>query len=65
VVAGIKAAKNKTEQDGMRACNIRDCAAIMRYFAFLEEELRKPDHGLDEYKGAMIVGNYRKEVDMF
>jgi Xaa-Pro aminopeptidase len=65
VVARLKAAKNKTEQNGMRACNIRDCAAIMRYFAFLEEELRKPDHGLDEYKGAMKVGDLRKEVDLF
>jgi Xaa-Pro aminopeptidase len=24
----------------------------MKYFAFLEEELAKPDHGLDEYVGA-------------
>ena len=65
VVAGLKAAKNKTEQEGMRACNIRDCAAIMKYFAFLEEELRKEDHGLDEFVGAEIVGNYRKEVEKF
>ena len=36
----------------MRACNIRDCSAIMKYFAFLEEELRKPNHGIDEFTGA-------------
>jgi Xaa-Pro aminopeptidase len=23
----------------------------MKYFAFLEEELKKPDHGLDEFSG--------------
>jgi Xaa-Pro aminopeptidase len=31
----------------------------MKYFAFLEEELNKPDHGLDEYSGARKVENYR------
>ena len=49
----------------MRQCNIRDCAAIMKYFAFLEEELNKEDHGLDEYKGAMKVGEYRTMGDKF
>ena len=49
----------------MQDANIRDCAAIMKYFAFLEEELKKPDHNLDEYKGAQIVGNYRAENDKF
>ena len=43
----------------MRQCNIRDCAAIMRYFAFLEEELKKPDHTLDEYTGARKMEEYR------
>ena len=46
-------------QEGMRQCNIRDCAAIMRYFAFLEEELKKPDHKLDEYTGARKMEEYR------
>jgi Xaa-Pro aminopeptidase len=43
----------------MRQCNIRDCAAIMKYFAFLEEELAKPDHGLDEFSGSQKVSAYR------
>jgi len=59
IVETIKAAKNTTEQAGMRACNVRDCAAIMKYFAFLEEELKKPDHGLDEYSGAMKMNHLR------
>ena len=50
----------------MRQANIRDCAAIMKYFAWLEEELQKPDHGIDEYDGAMKVLEYRKAgSDMF
>ena len=47
----------------MRACNVRDCAAIMKYFAFLEEELRKEDHGLDEYTGAQIMDEMRTHGD--
>ena len=43
----------------MRQCNIRDCAAIMKYFAFLEIELKKQDHGIDEFTGARKVEEYR------
>jgi Xaa-Pro aminopeptidase len=59
IVEHLKACKNKVQQEGMRNANIRDCAAIMKYFAFLEEELHKPDHGLDEYSGARMVEEYR------
>lgn len=55
----IKALKTEVERKGMQAANTRDCAAIMKYFAFLEEELRKPDHGLDEYTGALKVLEFR------
>lgn len=55
----LKAKKNEVMQEGMRQANVRDCAAIMKYFAFLEEELRKPDHGLDEYIGARKMDWYR------
>jgi len=51
--------------DGMRACNVRDCAAIMKYFAFLEEELKKSDHGLDEFKGSAKLLEYRAMGDLF
>lgn len=49
----------------MKNANVRDCAAIMKYFAFLEEELKKPDHGLTEFTGALKVLEYRKQSDMF
>jgi len=44
----------------MRQANIRDCAALMKYFAYLEEELQKPDHTVDEYTGAERLLEYRK-----
>lgn len=49
----------------MRQCNIRDCAAIMKYFAFLEEELAKENHGLDEFKGSEKVTEYRAMGDLY
>jgi hypothetical protein len=44
----------------MRQANIRDCAAIMKYMAYLEEELKKPDHTVDEFTGAERLLEYRK-----
>jgi Xaa-Pro aminopeptidase len=37
----------------------------MKYFAFLEEELKKPDHGLDEYSGSMKLLEFRRMGDLF
>ena len=59
VIQHIKACKNEVEQSGMRTANVRDCAAIMKYFAFLEQELKKPDHGLSEYTGARKMDHLR------
>lgn len=59
VIQHIKACKNEVEQSGMRNANVRDCAAIMKYFAFLEQELKKPDHGLSEYTGARKMDHLR------
>ena len=59
IIELLKACKNKVQQEGMRNCNVRDCAAIMKYFAFLEEELAKENHGLNEFIGANKVTEYR------
>lgn len=59
VIQRTKAAKNQTEMNGMRACNVIDAAAIMKYFAYLEEELRKPDHGIDEFTAARTLDEIR------
>lgn len=37
----------------------------MKYFAFLEDELAKPDHGLDEFIGARKVEEYRSHGILF
>ena len=51
-VGDAKAIKNTTELEGMRACHIRDGAALIEYFAWLEEELVKKETVLDEVQAA-------------
>ena len=52
LVGDAKAIKNKTELDGMRACHVRDGAALIEYFAWLEEELVEKGIVLDEVQAA-------------
>ena len=51
-IGDAKAIKNKTELEGMRACHIRDGAALSEYFAWLEEELTVKGTKLDEVQAA-------------
>lgn len=51
-VGDAKAIKNTTELEGMRACHIRDGAALCEYFAWLEEELVEKATVLDEVQAA-------------
>lgn len=37
----------------------------MKYFAFLEEELQKPDHSLNEYTAAKILDEYRMQQELY
>jgi Xaa-Pro aminopeptidase len=47
-----KALKNETELEGMRACHIRDGAALIEYFAWLEDQLVVKKATIDEVEGA-------------
>lgn len=51
-IGDAKAIKNATELEGMRACHIRDGAALSKYFAWLEEELVVKQTKLDEVQAA-------------
>lgn len=51
--------------EGMRNCNIRDCAAIMKYFGWLENEVKNADCKLNEYDGARKVDSLREEGELF
>ena len=51
-VTDAKAVKNDTELAGMRACHIRDGAALSEYFAWLENMLINQKKKIDEVQAA-------------
>lgn len=57
-VAALKAIKNSTEIEGFRKCHIRDGAALVRYFAWLEKQLASGEK-INEYQGAEQLEKYR------
>lgn len=56
-----KAVKNETELNGMRACHIRDGAAQIEFFAWLEEQLSN-GVGLDEVDAGDKLEEFRRYV---
>ena len=65
LVGDAKAIKNKTELEGMRACHVRDGAALSEYFAWLEEELTVKHTSLDEVQAADKLEQIRSYVHRF
>lgn len=51
-IGDSKAVKNETELEGMRSCHIRDGAALIEYFAWLEDQLVAKKATLDEVEAA-------------
>lgn len=45
----LKALKNQREVQGFRDCHVRDGAALIRFLAWLENELYMGNTDLDEY----------------
>jgi Xaa-Pro aminopeptidase len=53
VVQYIKALKNPVEQEGMRKVNIKNCASLVQFFAWMEEHLKtNPQTDMTEYTAA-------------
>ncbi|XXG96718.1 centromeric DNA-binding histone H3-like protein cse4 [Hypoxylon texense] len=51
-IGDSKAVKNETELEGMRSCHIRDGAALIEFFAWLEEQLVVKRATIDEVEAA-------------
>lgn len=49
----------QTEIEGFRQCHIRDGAALIRYFAWLEEVLDKGEEW-NEFAAAGVLEDYRR-----
>lgn len=64
-IADAKAVKNETELEGMRACHIRDGAALTEYFAWLENELINKKTTLDEVDAADKLEQIRSKHENF
>ncbi|EIM81949.1 Creatinase/aminopeptidase [Stereum hirsutum FP-91666 SS1] len=65
-VADLKAIKNPTELEGFRNSHIRDGAALVRYFAWLEERLSSKEAGeINEFDAAGVLEKFRSELDLF
>jgi Xaa-Pro aminopeptidase len=64
-IADAKAIKNEAELEGMRACHIRDGAALSEYFAWLENELINKKSTLDEVDAADKLEQIRSKHENF
>jgi Xaa-Pro aminopeptidase len=64
VVEHTKNIKTERELKGLRECNIRDGAALVNYFAWLEKELEHRDN-ITEYEAAQKSAEYRGKQDRF
>ncbi|KFA52870.1 hypothetical protein S40293_00966 [Stachybotrys chartarum IBT 40293] len=64
-ISDAKAIKNDTEMAGMRACHVRDGAAQIEYFAWLENELAVKGTTLDEVQAADKLEELRSKQDKF
>ncbi|KAK8063921.1 Xaa-Pro aminopeptidase P [Apiospora saccharicola] len=64
-IGDSKAVKNETELEGMRACHIRDGAALIEYFAWLEQELIVKKSTLDEVDAADKLEALRKKQEHY
>lgn len=64
-VGDAKAVKNENEMEGMRACHIRDGAALIQYFAWLEDQLINQKVVLDEVQAADKLEELRSQKEHF
>ena len=64
-ISDAKAIKNETELEGMRQCHIRDGAALIEYFAWLEDSLVNEGAKIDEVEGADKLEKIRSKGEHF
>ena len=62
-ITDFKAAKNATETEGMRRCHVRDGVAMIRFFAWLEQQVRT-GHA-SEIEAAGQLADFRDEGENF
>jgi Xaa-Pro aminopeptidase len=64
-IGDAKAVKNETELEGMRQCHIRDGAALIEYFSWLEDQLNVQKVEIDEVTAADKLEEMRSKHKHF
>ncbi|KAF1813193.1 aminopeptidase-like protein [Eremomyces bilateralis CBS 781.70] len=64
-IGDVKAIKNDVELEGMRACHIRDGAALIEFFAWLEDQLLAKGARPDEVDAADELEKIRSKHEHF
>lgn len=64
-IGDAKSVKNETELEGMRACHVRDGAALIEYFAWLEHQLVVEKVKMDEVTAADRLEQLRSKQKNF
>ena len=65
LIGEIKFVKNPTQIKGYRNSQIRDAAALAKFFSWLEDELVTKGSTITEYEGTLELEKCRTEQDMF
>lgn len=61
----LKSLKNEVELEGIRQSHLRDAAALISYFAWLEETLKNGDTSYTECTAAEKLNNFRSQQSDF
>lgn len=61
----MKAIKNNVEVEGMKAAHIRDAVALVKYFAWLEDQIENQKEIITEVSGATQLEKFRQEQEHF
>lgn len=64
-VTAAKAKKNSTEIDGQRLAQLKCGLSIVRYLAWVENELKNGNTSISEYDGSQKLLEIRKKLDDF
>lgn len=59
-ISVMKAVKNNTEIAGMKAAHIRDSVALIKYFAWLEDQIKNKKNTVTEISGATQLEKFRQ-----
>ena len=65
LIGKIKFVKNETQIKGYRSSQIRDAVALVKFFAWLENELVVKGSTITEYEGSLELEKFRAAQDLF